>query len=595
MKIIRVLIYSIFCWSLFGLSSCQSPNPSPLHSTVQPAIATDQEMNAEACQQFLRSALQQPDTPFYYAEWASPNILDSIRNLYKQNEYLPFWFSDQGLLPVAIHYKDSLTAIRSDGLQPEDYNLLRIDLQIQSLRKQKWSLKQAMETELSLSISLFSVMSDILYGRDTLVAPFKYWKLPNDSNIGLLTQFRKAVHEDRILSCIESLRPQHPYYTVFSAEYQRLDRLSTQTQWTKLAAKPDSLYPHGTRSEIRCLRQRLQSEIDAQLDTTDIQWNEALTIALKTYQYRNGIRSTGKLDSTTRSIVNLSIQDRMRIVSLNMDRLRHMPQQFPQPYIWVNVPSMELQYIDHDTTSFSMRVVVGRPSRPTTLLKASLRNIVLSPPWTVPPTIMREEILPGIAKKGSAYLQRKGLRIYDKNRKIVNAASINTHNYTQFRVSQEPGDRSSLGEVKFNMPNPWSIYLHDTPHREDFVKFYRAYSSGCIRVHHPKEFATFLLQDTTRYSYHKIDSICKRRKTIYIPFQRKVDVYTSYLTNAVDSTGHIIFVRDIYHWDQARTVKNNKSTLKPLADSTKVIATETKRQEMLDSINNDNPTDTTGQ
>jgi murein L,D-transpeptidase YcbB/YkuD len=127
---------------------------------------------------------------------------------------------------------------------------------------------------------------------------------------------------------------------------------------------------------------------------------------------------------------------------------------------------------------------------------------------------------------------------------------INSKNYKTFAISQAPGYRSSLGEVKFNMINPWAIYMHDTPHREDFVKSFRAYSSGCIRVHKPKQFAEFLLRDTVNYSYQKIDSICKKRSTIYIPFKRNVNVHIVYLTNALDSLGNVMYLKDVYGWDR---------------------------------------------
>jgi murein L,D-transpeptidase YcbB/YkuD len=232
-----------------------------------------------------------------------------------------------------------------------------------------------------------------------------------------------------------------------------------------------------------------------------------------------------------------------------MDRMRKMQHDFPQPYIWVAVPKMELDYVENDSVQFNMRVVVGRKARPTPSLKSKVENIVFSPPWTVPPTIMKEEVVPGIARRGGSYLARRGLKAYDRRGRVINPSQINASNYKRFSIGQAPGYRSSLGEVKFNMINPWAIYMHDTPHREDFVKAFRAYSSGCVRVHHPKEFAAFLLQDTAKYSYQKIDSICKTRKTIFVPMDRKIDVHVVYLTNALDSAGNVMYLKDVYGWD----------------------------------------------
>jgi murein L,D-transpeptidase YcbB/YkuD len=275
-----------------------------------------------------------------------------------------------------------------------------------------------------------------------------------------------------------------------------------------------------------------------------------LVDGLKKFQYLNHCKVTGKMDSTTLNLLNKNIEEKLQSLALNMDRLRWMKHDFPQPYIWVDVPKMELNYVEKDSVQFNMRVVVGRPGRPTTTLDAALENIVLSPPWTVPPTIMKEEVVPGIARRGGSYLLKRGLKAYDRRGRIVNATLINDKNYKRYTIGQAPGYRSSLGEVKFNLPNPWSIYLHDTPHREDFVKFYRAYSSGCIRVQKPKQFAEFLLRDTLEYSYAKIDSICKTRKTVFIPVNRNIAVHIVYLTNALDSTGKVMYLRDIYKWDK---------------------------------------------
>ncbi|MBK9299400.1 MAG: L,D-transpeptidase family protein [Bacteroidetes bacterium] len=211
----------------------------------------------------------------------------------------------------------------------------------------------------------------------------------------------------------------------------------------------------------------------------------------KKFQHLNQLKVTGFLDTSTLKKLNTSIDQKLAKLALNMERMRWLKHDFKQPYIWVAIPKMEMDYVENNTIGFNMRVVVGKPSRATPALDANIKNIVLSPPWNVPPTIMREEVVPGIARRGGAYLARRGLKAYDRRGRVVSASAINARNYRNFSIGQAPGYRSSLGEVKFNMPNPWAIYMHDTPHREDFVKSYRAFSSGCVRVHKPKEFATF--------------------------------------------------------------------------------------------------------
>jgi murein L,D-transpeptidase YcbB/YkuD len=166
---------------------------------------------------------------------------------------------------------------------------------------------------------------------------------------------------------------------------------------------------------------------------------------------------------------------------------------------------------------------------------------------------MKKDVLPGIAKGGSRYLAKKGLRVYTRKGKQVNASSINAGNYRKFMIKQPPGEDNALGDVKFNFPNPWDIYLHDTPHRDDFPKPYRAKSSGCIRVEKPREFAEFILRDIDgkqRFDQYTIDSIIQTRKTRWEILKTKIPVHIVYLTAMEDSTGnHVRLVQDIYSRD----------------------------------------------
>ncbi len=181
-----------------------------------------------------------------------------------------------------------------------------------------------------------------------------------------------------------------------------------------------------------------------------------------------------------------------------------------------------------------------------------MANVVFSPPWGVPPTILKNDVLPGIAKRGGAYLARKGLKAYNRQGKMVSAGLVTAKNYRSFNFRQPPGARNALGEVKFNLPNKWDIYLHDTPHREDFAKRFRARSSGCVRVAHPREFAEFILKDIEGRNFDQqiIDSIIQTRQTRFEQLSKKIPVHIIYLTAFEDSTStHIRLLTDVYHRD----------------------------------------------
>ncbi len=235
-----------------------------------------------------------------------------------------------------------------------------------------------------------------------------------------------------------------------------------------------------------------------------------------------------------------------------MERIRWMQKEFGKLYLIVDVPLMELFLKRDGANAVHMRVVVGRRERQTPSLNANMANVVINPSWGVPPTILKKDVLPGLVKSGKKYLSRKGLKAYDNDGNAVDPSFINAHNYRRYTYKQAPGDDNSLGYVKFNFPNHWDVYMHDTPHRGDFVKRDRFLSSGCVRVQRPKEMAVYILSELEKMTFTmgKLDSMIRTHKTRWEILKNKIPVHIAYLTAFEDTTGtHIQFVRDIYHRD----------------------------------------------
>lgn len=475
----------------------------------------------------------------------------AILNAYKIHQYKPIWLQKNGQAPLTIQWLQVLNDIQADGLDSMSYNLKQIRELDRILEKGR-SLPDSMAYSLDflLTASFIKLSNDMLTGTHPGKIIRKEWKNKNDSLFDPGPVLIHAVETAQLAEAINEFRPQAPLYQSLRNEYLRLREIQRGGDWGTIPVIADSAWRNAEAKDVSGLRKRLQLEIGLPVDTLNSHWSNDLKEAIRRFQFLNHLNTNGKLDSITTQKLNVSAKQKMRVLALNMERLRWLTRTFEQPYILVNVPLMELNLVDHDSNLYRMRVVVGRPSRPTTMLDAKLQNIVFSPPWTIPPTIMKEEVIPGIARRGSAYLTRRGLKAYDLNGKVVSPLKITRSNFTQFRVGQAPGYNSSLGEVKFNLLNPWSIYLHDTPHREDFVKRNRALSSGCIRVHHPKEFAEILLADSLNYSLLKIDSICALRKTKFVTPKQTFMVHIVYLTNATDSSGNMMYLKDIYHWDK---------------------------------------------
>jgi murein L,D-transpeptidase YcbB/YkuD len=183
-----------------------------------------------------------------------------------------------------------------------------------------------------------------------------------------------------------------------------------------------------------------------------------------------------------------------------------------------------------------------------------MKYIVFNPTWTVPPGILRKDILPKV-KRDPSYLLKRNINVVDQNGKVINQASIDWSQYTggnfPYQLRQEPGPDNALGRIKFIFPNSHFVFLHDTPSKSLFDKTERAFSSGCIRVDNPVKLAELLLNDPTNWSQDKImeaiDSM--QTRTVFLP--EPLPVLILYWTVAFDEEGRIYFKKDLYGRDEA--------------------------------------------
>lgn len=530
--------------------ACKNSNSTDVNENSITSIFAPNQFDVDALQTHLKSKLDTNIAISTISFFGKPDSnVKTYQQFYASNNYTSVWIHQKGLSNITKQFLQVLDSLQYDALNPEKYYYTNLKQRAIFILNEK-NMDSIMQFELDMTNSFFTASKDLALGSNRLVKMNKDWKIKNDSLFNESALLKKCTDGMSITAAFESIRPNHPWYKKFKDEYCKLlNNIQPDSVLTIIDLR-DSISIGFNSPSVAILRKKIHREVGLPLDTISTMWAEDLLEAVRRFQFKNQIKPTGKLDTVTLTALKTKTADKLKKIAINMERFRWMRHEFKQPFIWVNVPKMELDYYDKDSVQFNMRVVVGKISRKTPTLDAKIENIVFSPPWNVPETIMREEVVPGISRRGGSYLSRRGLRATDSRGRPVNPSVINSSNYRRFNISQAPGYRSSLGEVKFNMPNPWAIYLHDTPHREDFVKHYRAYSSGCIRVHKPKEFAEFLIQDPSLYSYNKIDSICKMRRTISYPMKREIAVHIVYLTNAIDSNGNIMYLKDVYGWDK---------------------------------------------
>jgi len=295
----------------------------------------------------------------------------------------------------------------------------------------------------------------------------------------------------------------------------------------------------------------------------DNQYSPDLVEAVKRFQKWQGIEADGIIGPGTRQWLNASPRLRATLLALNIQRLRILPGDVTNG-IMVNIPNYSLKYYLNGNEVRSSRVIVGRPSRKTPLMSSVLSNVVLNPPWNVPTTLVRQDIVPKVIRD-PGYLQKHGFTLlsgWSNDAEVIDPSTINwsmvSPDHFPYRVRQQAGSMSALGRYKFNMPSSDAIYLHDTPNHNLFQRDSRALSSGCVRVNKASELANMLLQDTG-WNDARISSTVQGGSTTFVPIRHRIPVKLFYLTAWVAEDGKPQFRTDIYNYDS--TVRSGAQIL----------------------------------
>ena len=315
-------------------------------------------------------------------------------------------------------------------------------------------------------------------------------------------------------------------------KYKKLDR---SNKWTPIVPEETpykELRPDAVSSTIEQVRTRLYLLGDLKTDSKSNFYDRELMDAVMKYKVRNGFKPNYILAEEHINEMNVPLSDKMETLQLNMERCRAISAQIASndEYVLVNVPSYELIYVKNGKIQLTSSVFVGAPLTKTTIFNSEIERIVFSPYWTVPQSIVNNEL------KGKIAANKNYLA--EKNMEIVNG-----------QVRQKPGPDNSLGLVKFMFPNPDDIYMHDTPSKTLFDFEKRTFSHGCINVKMAKELAAAMLKDYPEWTPDKIDKAMAGKTENSFKLAKKVPIYITYFTSLVNENGEIGFYQDVYEKD----------------------------------------------
>jgi murein L,D-transpeptidase YcbB/YkuD len=486
--------------------------------------------------------------------------LPILADLYKQKTFVPQWSSSQKWLAQGDSLLLFIENAKFYGLFPRDYHSHQLTFFKKIFAADAFKDKETQDAaswaraDLMLSDALISIFHDIKLGR-----------LPNDS----ITLRKDSVLSEEFISskfnAAASGLSLHVIMSTLEPKYKGYRELKTAVRTFLDSADFNPItpivFPNKNKDELRAAVVKRLFE-SGYLDSLNAQ-PDSLQLAgvLKKYQKNSRLTIDGKIGGQTIRMLNLSDAEKFDRIAISMDRYKMLPDSLPPKYIWVNIPSYSLRLMSNDTLILGSKVVVGKPVTRTPVLTSAVSEMITYPQWTIPESIIEKEILPGM-KKDTGYLRKKGYMLLNYKNEEVSPDSVDWAKYEKkipYRVIQGSGDDNALGVLKFNFPNKYSVYLHDTNQRSFFEQDTRALSHGCVRVQQWEKMAYYIMNNQFDSSVKKkkpneitLDSMTywlTIKEKHSIPLRKRIPVYIRYFTCEANE-GRISFFEDIYEEDK---------------------------------------------
>lgn len=365
----------------------------------------------------------------------------------------------------------------------------------------------------------------------------------------------RAVDEGRVEALLTAARPTHWMYAHGRDWLARHRDWQAEGPWPVVGAGI-TLEPGAVDERVPILRERLRRSGDLARDILDAGnfYGPALVSAVRRFQARHRLEVDGRVGRATLAELNVSLPARIRQLRINLDRARNLLHEIrDEDVVVVDIAGFELRYLRDRERILTSRVQVGRTYRQTPEFISRITEIILNPSWTVPPTILAEDILPQL-RRDPTHLQSLGLEVLDLQGRPVDQAAIDWSRYrgdqVPYVLRQPPGPGNALGRIKFVFPNPYLVFLHQTPATALFERDRRTFSSGCIRVEWPFELAARLLGDPGQDAASLLALAEASEGTQSIRLKRPVRLILAYWTVDEDPGGVLVFKPDVYGRDE---------------------------------------------
>lgn len=541
---------------LFILISCAEKKQPPAGSDI---VSTPGKLEEKVIED-IRKAID-------FAVSGNNHIGDSlflfnsvlVQQVYEKNGYAAVWSGDQRWKDLGDSLLQFIRQSKLYGLFPEDYHykeLRRIELRFAADSMGKMDRRDAAlwsRADVLLTDAFMHLVSDVKLGR-----------LPNDSitlrkdsiltDSFYLRQFDALQQSQALTAVMATLEPGHEGYRKLKQGIVNFLDSADNREFTKVPVPSKNETPEFRNA----LQKRLYEGGYLAFDSVAADSSQ-LADAVKNYQRQKGITVDGKAGEGTVRWLNTTDHDRFIRIAISMDRYKLLPEKMPEKYVWVNLPSFYMKLQDKDSVKLVSKIVCGKVKTRTPLLTSSISEIITYPQWTPPNSIIIKEILPAV-KRDPGYLAKKGFSLVDKDGNEVDPYTVDWSKYSKgipYKVVQGSGDANALGVLKFNFPNKYAVYLHDTNQRYLFGVAVRTLSHGCVRVQEWQKLAQYIIRnekptvksDKQLPMLDSMDSWLSRKEKHVIPVRNRLPVYIRYFT-CEGKDGKIVFYDDIYSEDK---------------------------------------------
>ncbi len=491
-----------------------------------------------------------------------PNFSEQIaavKEFYDEDGYRLAWSRSGKPTPQAMQAITILQDADQKGLDAKDYDGLRWPERVKA-----WESPSGVPESELVKFDVALTVSAIRYGMDLHLGKVDPKVLHKDFDPDRETHnagsflWKNVAHASNVSEVLAPIEPSYPGYHRTLLALQKYLQLAKQEVADPLPQVKKPVAPGEPYEGVGKLVHRLQflGDLPASASVPTVYSGEVVE-GVKRFQTRHGLEAAGKLGPQTITELNQTMTERVQSLRLTLERWRWVPHEFAQAPIIVNIPEFVLRTFDAPgEPAVTMRVVVGRAVRTQTpVLERDMKYVIFWPYWNVPPSILRGEIIPKIAKD-PAYIQKNNFEVATYSGQVVTDGVVSEDVLAQLRagklmVRQKPGPKNALGLIKFIFPNDQNIYLHSTPSQSLFSETRRDFSHGCIRVEDPKALAEWVLRNNPGWTRERIEAAFKAEKEQQVNLTNAVPVLIVYGTAIVKEDGQVYFFDDLYGYDKA--------------------------------------------